>query len=324
MERPDRLIDFALVVVGSPALPPFDLWGARVLGAVGVVAMAALLVDAARRRQAYTGLPAFLLAQAIFSSLTIALIAAWRSPLGIEAAEAPRYCMPAASLWTALVILAWHAAPGFRMPSVVERFGLAMAAVLIVLATVSPWQAVPPWEPVFNDLDQTEDAIRVGVYDDSAIVRIYAAPDDIKPFIPILDEYDISIFYRDELAKLIGTPLAETFGTAQGLCSGSFDATLDARSPAGAAVSGWAWDPNRTQRPPTVLIVGPDGIIRGLATAATDRVDVIASVPGVTTVATGWFGYSRPTEGPARAYAVVADGVVCPLNGEHEVVASFS
>jgi hypothetical protein len=322
LARPDRLVDYILVVMGSPILPLFERWGARLLGAFGVAAIAVIIVDVLRHGRRYNDAAAFLVAQVAFSSLTIGLIALGRSSLGISSAEAPRYVMPAASVWTCIIILAWQVRLRLPAPITAGRFATAAAALLIVTAAASPWKAVGPYEDVFNNLSQTRDALRTGVYDDAAIVRIYPDPAAIRPYLPILERYNISLFRGDSLAPLLDQPLAEHFGVASGLCLGFFDTTLDARSPAGVAVSGWAWDPERKKAFDTILIAGPDGIIRGLATTKVDRLDVIGNVGGVTALNTGWFGYSRPTGGPATAYAVVAPGVVCPLGNEHDVVAS--
>lgn len=324
LARPDRVVDFALVVIGGPVLPMLGQQAARLLGAVGLVGIGLVLAQAMRRRDRAEGATTLLVAQVLFSSLTIGLIAVGRSPLGIGAAEAPRYVMPAATLWTCIVILASASTGGFRVVRGARLAGIVAGAFLVTTALGSAWWAVQPWADTFDNLEATSDAIRVGVYDDSALIRLYPAPGDIKAFVPILKRYDLSVFRGDDLSELLDTPLANRYVISSNDCRGFFDTTLDARSPAGAGVSGWAWDLSRDARPSTVLIAGPDGIIRGIATASTSRVDVALAVPEVTAVDSGWFGYSRPTGGPGRAYAVMGAGVVCALEGEHEVVATPS
>lgn len=325
LARPDRVIDFALIVIGGPVLPMLGQQAARLLGAIGLVGIGLVLAQAMRGRNRADGATTLLVAQVLFSSLTIGLIAVGRSPLGIGAAEAPRYVMPAATLWTCIVILVSDSAGGFRaFAGARAAAGIAAGSFLVATALGSAWWAVQPWADTFDNLEATSDAIRVGVYDDSALIRLYPAPGDIKAFVPILRRYNLSVFRGDELSELLDTPLAARYVVSPDACRGFFDTTLDARSPAGAGVSGWAWDLARDARPSTVLIAGPDGIIRGIATASTSRVDVALAVPEVTAVDSGWFGYSRPTGGPGRAYAVMGAGVVCALEGEHEVVATPS
>lgn len=321
LARPDRLLDYVLIVLGGPAAPVAERWGARVVGATGLAGAGLLLAKVVRDREPWPPAAMFLTAHLAVSLLSILTLAFTRSPLGPESAEAPRYVLLAASAWTALLLLYLWGLPGVSIPSA-RLLAAGAAGVMLALAVVNPWRAISPWEDVFGDLAQAEDAIRTGVYDPAAIVRVYPEPAEIDAAIPVLQRYDLSIFRGDALAPLLGEPLRDHFGVAEGVCLGFFDATLDAQSPAGAAVSGWAWDPVNLRRPQVVLIVGPDGIIRGLATAATDRIDVIVSVPSIPTLRTGWFGYSRDTGGPATAYAVLEPELACPLDGQQTVTGS--
>lgn len=321
LARPDRLLDYVLIVLGGPVAPVAERWGARIVGAAGLAGAALLLAHAVRHREPWPPAALFLAAHLAVSLFSVLTLAFTRSPLGPESAEAPRYVLLAASAWTALLLLYLWGPPGLSLP-LGRRFAVGAAAMMLAAAVLNPWRAIAPWEDVFGDLAQAEDAIRTGVYDPAAIVRIYPEPAEIDNAIPVLQRYNLSIFRGDTLAPLLGEPLRDHFGVAEDACLGFFDATLDAHSRAGAAVSGWAWDPVNRRRPSAVLIVGADGVIRGLATAATDRIDVIVSVPSIPTLRTGWFGYSRDTGGPATAYAILEPELACPLDGQQSVTGS--
>jgi hypothetical protein len=116
---------------------------------------------------------------------------------------------------------------------------------------------------------------------------------------------------------LIGRPLTETFKLAPApACLGNTE-QVEARyggARPGVRISGWGWDTAGKAPPARVLVVGPDGRIAGGGETGRERGDVMQARPEVTVAGTGWQALAKLTEGEAKAFGVLADGVlVCQL-----------
>ena len=86
-----------------------------------------------------------------------------------------------------------------------------------------------------------------------------------------------------------------------------------------AVLTAVAWPVPAATLVPLVVLAGEDRVIVGIGDALDERIDVISNVPGVTDVNSGWFGYSRRSDGDATAYVVLDGRVACPLPGEYPI-----
>jgi outer membrane protein OmpA-like peptidoglycan-associated protein len=117
--------------------------------------------------------------------------------------------------------------------------------------------------------------------------------------------------------SVIGVPLTAVFPKTSVKCFGYLD-SLVARytgRPAGAEVSGWAFDLNAWQPVKRVLLVDPHGVIQGAADGGFSRPDVQNGLKWITSPDTGWHGYAAATSGPVTPWAVMrASRTACRLN----------
>jgi hypothetical protein len=262
----------------------------------------------------------FLLGNAVFAVLASVLLAAFNVDGGLEGATASQYALFSAGGWVSLVALGWSAAlaapPGGRMRRL--RLAQAGAAAMALLVVFSAPPALRTWNNRLGDLEASTAALQMRVFDPVAVGQVFPGRDaaTLERGLDVLAERQISLYRGEDPSDLLGVPIAERYRVADGLCLGYFDAVLDAGTASGAGVAGWAWDTGAARRPALVLIAGPDGRIVGGATAAVDRPDVQAAVGAVRDARAGWFGYSRPTDGPARAYAILGSRIACPLPNE--------
>jgi hypothetical protein len=321
LTHPLDFVDFVAIVLGGPVNALAGRTGARIVGAIAFAIVVGAVYLAVRRRHELTGAEILLLAVTAFAFLGVCHLSFIRAPLGVGDAEASRFVLLSAPLWTATVVLLWALAADRPELALPRRGAVVLTGGLVGIAAISPWYAVPPWRDNFSGLDRTTTAIRVGVYDNEALARIYPADgvDDIKPHIPILEKYSISVFRGQDPSELLGDQLNQHFGVATGICIGSFDTIQGVGDPNGASVSGWAWDSIALERPPLVVLAGEDRVIVGIGDALDERIDVLSNVPGVTDVNSGWFGYSRRSDGDATAYAILDGRVACPLPGEYPI-----
>lgn len=321
--RPFDTILFFLSVLGDPFQPVVGSLLARLAGVLGIGATAWLIADLRLRPRAYGAAGTFLVAEMAFVLLATLFITYLHAPDGAAEAEAPRYAVGPAAFWTCLLILGWQVALRRIRGPMAMRIPQATAAAFVLAAAVTPWQSVDPWRKELTGLEATVDAMRVGVYDDTALARVYPAArvEEIYPLIGVLRDRGLSVFHGNDDSEIIGQPIDQVFFLSPGSCTGFFDSVLDARSEAGAGASGWAWD-RVNRRPVTkVVIADSDGSIIGLATTSTPRPDVLQNVPEVDSADTGWFGYSRTSAGEATAYAILPGDVACPLEGQRAISA---
>ncbi|MGD9933275.1 MAG: hypothetical protein AB7T37_06105 [Dehalococcoidia bacterium] len=319
--RPFDTILFFLSVLGDPLQPVAGTLLARLAGIFGIGAVAWLMADLRLRPRAYGAAGTLLVAEMAFVLLATLFITLLHAPEGAAEAEAPRYAVGPAAFWTCLLVLGWQVALRRVRGPMAMRVPQAAAAILVLIAAATPWQSVDPWRRELTGLAATADAMRVGVYDDTALARVYPAArvDEIYPLIEVLRERDLSVFHGSDDSEIIGRQMEEVFFLSPGSCAGFFDSVLDARSDAGAGVAGWAWDRVNKQTVAKVVIADADGTLIGLATTSTPRPDVLQNAAEVNSADTGWFGYSRSSEGEATAYAVLPGNAACPLEGAQVV-----
>ncbi len=319
--QPLATVAFFLSVLGGPLQPVAGTLLARVAGFFGVLAVAWLVADVRLRPRTYGAAGAFLVAEMAFIVLATTFITLLHAPEGATEAEAPHYVVGPAAFWTCLLVLSWHVALRRVRGPMAMRLPQMAAAIFVLIAAATPWQSVEPWREELTGLGPTADAMRAGVYDDTALARVYPAArvDEIRPLIEILKKRDLSVFHGHDDSEIIGRPLEDVFFLSPGSCAGFFDSVLDAHSGAGAGVSGWAWDRVNKQTVGKVVIADAGGRLIGLATTSTPRPDVLVGAPEVSSADSGWFGYSRASAGAATAYAILPGGVACPLEGTQAV-----
>jgi hypothetical protein len=318
LEDPLESIPFILGVLGSPFEPALGALLARVAGGGYLVVALAL---AWLRRTSTLPAPASFLAGCIAFALGAALtVAAFHLPDGSDAAHASRHVVFVAPGWAALFALAASARLG-TFPRSLDPVAVAAASALVLLSAVPQVRGFDEWDERLGDPDPIVTALQVRVYDPAVVSQLNPGGtlQDFDAAVDVLASHDASVFRDGERADLPGEQLRARFAVAEDICLGFFDAVLHASSPTGAGVAGWAWDRIALRPPELILIVGADGVITGLATTGVARPDVVAALGEVKDENVGWFGYSRPTEGPARAYAVLADGIACPLSGAFPV-----
>ena len=246
-------------------------------------------------------------------SAAAVLTAGGRMSFGVDQAFASRYMTPVALYWSCHLLYwrsvtragGWPAAPVWA------------ACVVAALAMVAAQRNVKP--ELFEQIaaiDLAGDALLTGAQDPYALERAYPRPNVIAANAPFLRARGLSIFAEPEM-RWIGQPLAAVAPVAPAAdCLGAFDTAerLHQGRGEGVQVSGWAFDRRARRAADRVLIVGPAGRVAGLATLATPRADVLAAVPAVKTLTSGWRGYARATQGKAlRAYVILANGAACPV-----------
>jgi hypothetical protein len=99
-------------------------------------------------------------------------------------------------------------------------------------------------------------------------------------------------------------------------CLGNVDAvrTRYLGVPEGAAIVGWAWDPQEKAAPARVLLVDDSYLIRGAGDTGALRPGVPKARPEVTSPNVGWQALAPRLVGPLDAWGVLADGkTVCQL-----------
>lgn len=322
IKHPLRLIEFFLLLMGSPFIVLFDTTVAKVLGAVALLSAVPLVVDAIRRRDREAGV-VFLYSVMAFVLIGTAIIAAGRSPLGEVQATSPRYAQGPAAYWACLAIL-WGVAL-LRARGVLARLAPQfLFGFLVATALATYWDAVDPWEERFHSLGLTEDSIRSGVYDRNQIAFIYPPERaaEVVALISVLRDGHYSVFNGSNDSDYLGLPIS-TFQSRPAACVGAFDGSVPVDATEGAGVGGWAWDTSKSGLVDKVLLADSSGTIVGFANHRVPRPDVPPAVGLVKSDDSGWFGYSLASATPVTAYALVADGV-CALVGQHSVTAGAS
>lgn len=291
-----------------------------ILGAIALVAMAALAVDSVWRRMARRAPNPPIDALVMFGAFILlgaAMTAFGRVGMGLEQATVSRYATPALGLWTVLWIAGWSRFMRLRAAPPIEA--LMAAASMVILITVAASQT-RAWDFATNRR-LTLERIGTGITSGLFVNEVWAALTHARSAFPdrvrYLRDRRLSIFATDR-GHWFGTRLGERLVAVDGArCAGNFDvltplADDDGR---GGRIEGWGWDRTAAAAPRGVIVVGRDGVVVGSAAVGIRRPDVPAAVREVTTARVGWSGYAAFAGAETlTAYAVLADGrSACPL-----------
>jgi hypothetical protein len=129
--------------------------------------------------------------------------------------------------------------------------------------------------------------------------------------------HDLSVF-STAAAQSLGRSLNDVFSVSDGGCIGHLDQVekIIAGPSGGFRVAGWAWDTHNRSVPPAAVLV-ENGVVKGIGRFIAARPDVVAAMPDVRSVKSGFVGYVP--RGVARMTAYVLDRAqtsACPIPGE--------
>jgi hypothetical protein len=318
--RPLDALAIFLGVMGSP-FEPFGGVPAAIAGGAAYLAFAGHVFVRNRDECRATRPGLFLATVAALVPLLALFTAAFRAGFDGEIVGASRYVIFAGPGWAALIALAWSARMRERPALDPVSFAGGLAAVALMAMTVAGLGA---WNARLADMRSVVDALAPGVYDPAVVERIYPEgdPQTVAVGVEVLGRLGISIYAGEDNSELMGVALEDRFVIGTGLCVGFFDRVLNAETPTGAGVAGWAWDPGAEAAVTRVAIVDESGRIVGIATTPVTRPDVQAAIPDVKDPNAGWFGYSDLTSGPARAFALLGNDVACELTGARQITAA--
>jgi hypothetical protein len=304
---------------------------AKFVGAAGVVCGAALLALTYHRRPrkvvyVFAGVVVLL-------GLTALMTALGRWEFGAQQALASRYATPVLLFWSALLLLALTCQSedevvrqneGEATRQTLYQSGLAtgLGMAFAVLLTTEAGQGLDLARAQHDRTRLAETAVMTGVPDYERLAAVYPIPQSVLVHAEEMRRLGLGVFRRPQMAWLGQSIDALAPVLADDQCQGSFDTqdTLAERrgSAAGDApefavrAKGWAWIDGGPAR--WLVLTDSQGIVVGLGRSVDPRPDVVAAVPGVDQLETGWVAHGWVAGGQQiRAYAVDRRGAPCRL-----------
>jgi hypothetical protein len=308
LASPGRLLGYLAALFGSP-FRAFGLAGAQVLGAVGLAAAAGLGLRVVRRGPGARPGEGTLAALLLFAVGSGAMVALGRAGQPLEQAFESRYATFSLWLWAGAAALG-HLALASRRAAPSWAPAALLLALLLLLGATLPLQREASREVAARRpaLDRAALALRVGVDDPGAVVRIHPRPAKVFRLTPVLRRRQLSVFAAP---SPLGRSIGREYRVSPTLrCVGAI-ARVEAAGQGerrGLRVAGWAWDATRQAAPDRLLLTDAEGVVVGLA-ATLDAAGARQRGRGE------WFGYAiGASASDLRAWLLGADGhSVCPL-----------
>jgi hypothetical protein len=320
IRHPRLLALYIFAYIGSP-FGMGDVGQAAIIGALGLVLLGWLLLDAAfKAEDLRTARPSL----ATVASLALLLYALMivgaagmaglgRVRYGLPQALASRYGIAALTFWADIMtlLLLNVRLRNDRLARYVSGLGwlLGLGLVSVVAATQLSNVANASYTKergisgaiVYMMGARHSDVIH-GLYPFSEAI----VSDDFNKRFQLMVQGRKSIFAEDWPYRL-GKPIGDWIGTPSPNCQGYVDVhdmMPDEKRPI-AHVSGWVWDSARQHVPDTVALTDDSGVVIGLAKTGIPRKDVANAMKDPSAFLAGWEGaaYLDPSKA-AHAYGV--------------------
>jgi hypothetical protein len=289
-------------------------------GGLGVVLALALAVHALLHRRDTTKEQWVLLHLLGFLSLTGAITAVGRSPLGLHQAFSSRYGTPVLLFW--LVLFVFPIAKKSMLGRVYSHIKPGLIIGTLVVLVVIQGQGIKDGQGFFPARHDVRLALLSRVAHPALYKKVFPDPDFVTRQSALLERERLGPF-SEPWAGWFGKQLSEAVTIINpDNCRGSFDRAAPVSGGASTfSIAGWAWDRISKTPPDGIVAVGSDGKVIGYASVTDARPDVRRAVAEVATRRVGWHGFLKSDPGNTiTAYAVMNNmTVACPLSGPQTV-----
>ncbi|WP_339744311.1 hypothetical protein [uncultured Maricaulis sp.] len=337
LRHPIEVVYYALVYLGGPIgfalsrsvateLVPLladPVQAAKLVGAFGAVCSIALLTLTYRRRPqpivyVFAGV-------VVFIGLTAIMTALGRWEFGAPQALASRYATPVLLFWAALFLLGLTCRTdkaSARLSAYQSGLTIGTAMAITGLLATEAGHGLDLARAQHDRMRNAETAVMTGVPDYERLMAVYPVPEHILAQGDHMRRLRLGVFRRPQMDWLGQSIDALGPIMADDLCLGSFDSQErlpGQRDGAGSGpvefairASGWAWIDRAPAR--WLILTDSQRKVVGLGRTVVSRPDVMAAVPGVDALTTGWVAHGWVASGQQmQAYAVGVHGGLCAL-----------